>query len=393
MDELNAYCPIRITHKENSIVYGEIARFVAVGGSVAFDLHFPNSVVVRLQPCVSDYPIRVQYALSRGGHRTVHPNIPVMTIEGQCIRLRTFFGAHPFTRSYLLQCSLVGSASSIPAELCIVDVLPLPLPASVAPVVPVAPVDVSALILPASDVASPKADESESDEDELIAALDEFRETVLANAADCLRTRDARISQLTAERDRLVTWVIPDELSVLVDVVLRPMSPSVFVCKWTPISGILLPALEQYARQCTGLPMLVLKAAHMYSDVGREQAYIDSCSRLNGCVANVQRTWSCGDGQFLMWKSDADTDAWESDVLCIDAGVDIPVTPSRVGVVVSVCPPNGAKSAVIVRVALGRCAHSPSNVTPVHQSAKCGDTTYIVFCASRVIPVYRVLFF
>ena len=402
MDELNAYCPIRVTHEGTLRVFGEITAFVAVGGSVSFDLVFPNRVAVRLQPCASDYAVRVEYALSLGGHRRTHPNVPVMTIEGQCIRLRSFFGAFPFTRSNFMQCGVgvdvgVGAARSSAISGAVPAVVVAP--RRELPDVRV-PRDMMVRV-----VGRRASVESESDDDELLAALDEFRATVLANAAECVRTRDVRIAQLRAERDRLLTWVIPDALCVLTEVILRPISPSVLSCKWTPIRGILLPALEQYARQCTGMPSLVLKAAFAYSDVTREEEYIDACSRLGGSVAHLPRTWPCGDGQYLMWRADGcdggyggdgadgEDGAWKRDALCIDAGVDIPVHPARMGVSVSVCPPIGSKSAIIVRVALGRCAHSPSNATHAHQSAKCGESTYIVFDAARVIPAFRVAFF
>lgn len=398
MDEFNAYCPIRITHQGNDTVFGEITQFVATGGDVAFDMHMSNRVVVRLQPCASDYATRVQYALSLGGHRTVHPNIPVITIEGRCIRMRTFFGHHPFTRSNMVQCGM-----AMPALADALQPHAATAPTVIPTVAQVADIALSAHVTPPTAppaqvdaVACPSAVDSDSDEDELLAALAEFKETILANAADCMRTREERISQLTAERDRLMTWVIPDALSVLTSVILRPSAPPVFACSWTAARGILLPALEQYARQCTGLPSLVLKAAYVYSDMYREQTYIDACSGLNGSVTHLPRTWSCGDGQYLMWRPDGDELAiatWVSDVLYIDAGVDIPVLPVRRGITVSAKPPVGAKSAIVVRVALGRCAHSPSNATPSHQSAKCGETTYMVFCAARVIPAFRVVFF
>ena len=227
-------------------------------------------------------------------------------------------------------------------------------------------------------------------------ALVAFSDAILENAAEGVRARDERISQLRAERDRLGTWVLPDAPSTLCCVLLRPVAPAVpasHVCEWTSVCGIFLPALEEYARLCTGTETLVLRAAQAYSDVRREQQYIDACIELCGSVTHVARSWSCGDGQHLMWREDSHTRAWAQDALAIDAGVRIPVAPVRMGVSVFAHPPVGATSAIIVRVALGRCAHSPSNASAAHHSAKCSDTAYIVFDARRVVPAFRVVFF
>ena len=220
-------------------------------------------------------------------------------------------------------------------------------------------------------------------------ALVAFSDAILENAAEGLRMRDERISHLRVERDRLKTWVIPDVRSMLCGVLLRPVAPAVHALEWTSVGGIFLPALEEYARLCTGIQKLVLRSAQVYSDVMREQAYIDACSELRGSVTHVARAWPCGDGQYLMWCDDTGVCVWEHEPMDVSAR---PTTVGRRGVRVSVCPPVGAKSAILVRVALGWCARSPSNASAAHHSAACSDVAYAVFDARRVVPAFKVVF-
>ena len=374
MDQLNAYCPILITHPVDHVVFGEVSGFFASAGSISFVLRMSNGVEIILQPCARDYASRVEYALVRGGHPTVHPCIPVMSIEGQLIPLRIFFCSLPFTRSNLVECGLTAPnhTRDIPTTEAVDDAGIVPVPAAV--------VHVSA---DASD---------QSDNDDLGLALNELRDAILAKAAEHERTRDERVTRLRAERDRLRTWAVGDTLSTLTAVVLRPQAPSRNHSKWTTLFGIFLPALEVYSRNCTGTDSLTLQAAYEYNDVARENRYIDACAALTSAETLLPHAWSCGDGQYLMWRADGPNDEFDQEALCIETGISIPVSPPKLGVKVSLCPPMGAKSAIIVRVALGRCANSPSNASTWHHSSKCDENTYMVFCASRVLPAFRVLF-
>lgn len=387
MDDLCVYCPIRITHPTDGTVFGEITSFFAVDTNIAFSLCMSNGVVVYLQPSSPEYPIMVQHALLRGGYRAVHPNTPVMTVGGRCIRLRAFFGLHPFTRSNFQRgggpCGIGDSLGVSWPPLHGVHAFSAS-PAGDAECVRV--VDVQSDTLGGS-VGGP-VEESCHATRRLRMALVSFSDAILENAAEGLRMRDERIHHLRVERDRLKTWVVPDVRSMLCFVLLRPVAPAVQALEWTSVGGILLPALEEYARLCTGRHTLVLRGAQVYSDVVREQAFIDACSELCGSVTNVARAWPCGDGQYLMWRGDTSVHVWEQEPV-VSAR---PTTAGRRGVCVSVCPPVGAKSAILVRVALGWCARSPSSASAAHHSAACSDVAYAVFDARRVVPAFRVVF-
>jgi hypothetical protein len=356
-------------------VLGEVVEFFSSNGSVSFVLRMSNDVIVVLQPCNIEYVAMVQHALQRGGHASVHPTLPVMSIEGKLIPLRTFFGVHPFTRLHLEKCGMCSTSSCtnhVPSQGKVVLALPQ--------------CERKIAVEIHDDVSD------ESDEDNLDEALADLRESIQVNVIECRLAREERINVLRAERDRLRTWIVGDAYSSLIDVVLRPTAaPSNFSSGWTLICGIYLPALEEYSRCCSGCISLVLKSAYIFSDRIREQCYIDACAGLRLSSVNIP-VWSCGNGQYLMWRDDSVDDVWVQEALSIDVGINIPVC-RRTGVKVYLRPPAGAKSAIIVRVALGRCASSPTNASALHDSAKCADTVYMVFCSSLVIPAFRVVFF
>lgn len=365
--------------------FGDIRGFFSLDGLVSFEMHLPNGVSMVMQPCAEDFASLVRFALLRGGFRTVHPDVPVVTVGGICTPLRVFFSSYPFTRMNFVECGKVTCVTNKPS-----------LPAVVITEV-VCGVDASCETSEMSCGESDASDSSDSsgefDAAAFVAAMDSLKEDLLSSVAGSLKSsRGERVAQLRSERDRLRTWMIVDATATLSEVLLCPPAPAHSVNGWKVVHGIFLPALEQYSRYCSGDSNLVLKSAYVYSDVEREKLYIDVCSRMDGSVSSIPRVWSCGDGQFLMWRSGDTSAEWKMDELAIDVGVNIPVSPRRLGVYVYVCPRRGAKSATIVRSAVGNCAKSPSNATDVHDSVKCTDTAYMVLDASAVLPAFRLDF-
>lgn len=169
-----------------------------------------------------------------------------------------------------------------------------------------------------------------------------------------------------------------------------------------------LASIQEYVNKTCPLKPKIT-AVKRFSCPIIEKTYIDVCESFN--VINntyIPHTYPCGENnQFLMWRTYCPTEeqmkayAWNMDMIQNNLLRLSKSEPRSHAYVASTILIQGGKwcnlqpetnCALLVRICIGNCSKSTSNVRPNDHSCKVGEREYAVFDGRMMIPAFLVIF-